>query len=80
MAETNSIIDTSDISLLYPDADSLRRHSLGEELAKLTSQTAEQLELYYLMDLKTCDFGSSIARARFPICWRIRSWRTSSRK
>lgn len=58
MAETNSIIDTSDISLLYPDADSLRRHSLGEELAKLTSQTAEQLELYYLMDLKTCDFGS----------------------
>ena len=58
MAETNSIIDTSDISLLYPDADSLHRHSLGEELAKLTSQTAEQLELYYLMDLKTCDFGS----------------------
>lgn len=58
MAETNSIIDTSDISFLYPDADSLRRHSLGEELAKLTSQTAEQLELYYLMDLKTCDFGS----------------------
>ncbi len=49
MAETNSIIDTSDISLLYPDADSLRRHSLGEELAKLTSQTAEQLELYYPM-------------------------------
>ena len=37
MAETNSIIDTSDISLLYPDADSLRRHSLGEELAKLNS-------------------------------------------
>ncbi len=58
MAETNSIIDTSDISLLYPDADSLRRPSLGVELAKLTSQTAEQLELYYLMDLKTCDFGS----------------------
>lgn len=58
MAETNNVIDTSDISLLYPDADSLRRHSLGEELAHLSQQTAEQLELYYLMDLKTCDFGS----------------------
>ena len=58
MAETNTVIDTSDISLLYPDADSLRRHSRGEELARLSMQTAEQLELYYLMDLKTCDFGS----------------------
>ena len=59
MAEKiNEIIDTSDISLLYPDADSLRRHSLGEEVAKLSQITAEQLELYFLMDLKSCDFGS----------------------
>ena len=59
MAEkTNEIIDTSDISLLYPDADSLRRHSLGEEVARLSQITAEQLELYFLMDLKSCDFGS----------------------
>lgn len=58
MAEKNEIIDTSDISLLYPDADSLRRHSMGEEIARLSQITAEQLELYFLMDLKSCDFGS----------------------
>ncbi|MGN1046976.1 MAG: hypothetical protein ACI4QZ_00015, partial [Eubacteriales bacterium] len=40
------------------DADSLRRHSMGEEVAKLSQITAEQLELYFLMDLKSCDFGS----------------------
>lgn len=58
MPEINDTIDTSDISLLYPDSDSLRRHMLGEENARLSHLTAEQLELYYLMDLKTCDFGS----------------------
>ena len=58
MAEKNEILDTSDISLLYPDADSLRRHMLGEENARLSQITAEQLELYFLMDLKSCDFGS----------------------
>ncbi len=51
-------LDTSDISLLYPDSDTLRRHMLGEENAKLSRITTEQLELDYLMDLKTCDFGS----------------------
>ncbi|MBQ4353392.1 MAG: hypothetical protein IJC71_00720 [Clostridia bacterium] len=58
MAEKNEILDTSDISLLYPDADSLRRHMLGEDNARLSQITAEQLELYFLMDLKSCDFGS----------------------
>lgn len=58
MADKTEIIDTSDISLLYPDADSLRRHSMGEEVARLSQITAEQLELYFLMDLKSCDFGS----------------------
>ncbi len=58
MAENKEILDTSDISLLYPDADSLRRHTLGEENARLSQVTAEQLELYFLMDLKSCDFGS----------------------
>ncbi|MBR4185894.1 MAG: hypothetical protein IKQ87_08995, partial [Clostridia bacterium] len=57
MAE-HEVLDTSDISLLYPDADSLRRHMLGEESGRLSSNTAEQLELYFLMDLKSCDFGS----------------------
>lgn len=58
MADNKEFLDTSDISLLYPDADSLRRHSSGEDIAVLSSVTAEQLELYYLMDLKSCDFGS----------------------
>lgn len=56
--QTAPIIDTSDISLLYPDADSLRRHAAGEDIARMSQVTAEQLELYYLMDLKSCDFGS----------------------
>ncbi len=58
MPDTNEILDTSDISLLYPDADSLRRHMLGEEAAVLSDDTAEQLELSCLMDLKSCSFGS----------------------
>ncbi|MBE6598388.1 MAG: hypothetical protein E7638_02975 [Ruminococcaceae bacterium] len=58
MADTMEMIDQSDISLLYPDADSLRRHSLGEDIARLSHETEEQLELSCLMDLKSCDFGS----------------------
>ncbi len=58
MPDINEKIDTSDISLLYPDADTLRRNMLGEENARLSHITTEQLELDYLMDLKTCDFGS----------------------
>ncbi len=58
MPDINEKLDTSDISLLYPDADTLRRHMLGEENARLSHITTEQLELDYLMDLKTCDFGS----------------------
>lgn len=58
MPDINEKLDTSDISLLYPDADTFRRHMLGEENARLSHITTEQLELDYLMDLKTCDFGS----------------------
>ena len=58
MPDINEKLDTSDISLLYPDADTLRRHMLGEENVRLSHITTEQLELDYLMDLKTCDFGS----------------------
>lgn len=58
MPDINEKIDTSDISLLYPDADTLRRNMLGEENARLSRITTEQLELDYLMNLKTCDFGS----------------------
>ena len=58
MTEYNDIIDKSDISLLYPDADTLLRSSMGSEVARLTDITTEQLELQYLMELRTCDFGS----------------------
>ena len=43
-----------DISLLYPDAEHARRPGGGH----LTEATAEQLELYYLIDLKSSDIGS----------------------
>ncbi len=56
--QTKTMMDTSDISLLYPDADSLRRHAAGEEIARMSTVTTEQLELSVLMDLKSCDFGS----------------------
>ena len=47
---------TDDISLLYPDAESARRSdALG---ARLSEASAEQLELYYLIDLKSSDIGS----------------------
>jgi len=58
MAEAKDILTDEDISLLYPDTDSLRRHSMGEDIAKLSHETEEQLELSCLMDLKSCDFGS----------------------
>jgi len=58
MAEFNQIIDTSDISLLYPDNNFTRKYTDEKKSAALTNITAEQLELDYLMELKTCDFGS----------------------
>lgn len=58
MAEIKEILDQSDISLLYPDGDSLRRHASGDEVAHLSHETEEQLELNCLMDLKSCDFAS----------------------
>lgn len=58
MAEFNQIFDTSDISLLYPDTDTTNKLIFGKDCAKLTDITIEQLELNYLMELKTCDLGS----------------------
>ena len=52
------MIDVSDISLLYPDGESMRRAGLGESGGRLSDVTAEQLELYYLIDLKSSDIGS----------------------
>jgi len=50
--------NNTDISLLYPDAESMRRQSMGQSGARLSEVTAEQLELYYLIDLKSSDIGS----------------------
>jgi len=50
--------ELKELSLLYPDAESLRRSQAGEESATLSDATAEQLELYRLIDLKSCGFGA----------------------
>ena len=64
------MIDTSDISLLYPDGESMRRAGLGENGARLSDVTAEQLELYYLIDLKSSDIGSFFTSDIETICYR----------
>ena len=56
MSEIKNI--SADISLLYPNEESLRKAAIGESGASLPAVTAEQLELYYLIDLKSCDIGS----------------------
>ncbi len=50
--------DMTDISLLYPNEEALRKASVGESGARLSAVTAEQLEVYTLIDLKSCDIGS----------------------
>lgn len=49
-------INDKDISLLYPDGESAKHMLTGE--GGLAADTSEQLELYYLLDLKTCDVGA----------------------
>ncbi len=49
-------INDKDISLLYPDGESARHMLAGE--GGLSPDTSEQLELYYLIDLKSCDVGA----------------------
>lgn len=53
---------SSPISLLYPDEASLAAHENGKTERILSESAAEQLEVYYLIDLKSadvCDFLSS---------------------
>ena len=56
--ENIQLHELSDISLLYPDSETMRRAGAGGGGASLPSVTAEQLELYYLIDLKSSDIGS----------------------
>lgn len=56
MPERNNTADVfSDISLLYPNARD--RDSAGNGSAHLSDTTAEQLELYRLLELKSSDFA-----------------------
>ena len=50
------IPDMSDISLLYPSSESERMTSHGVQ-AHLSSDTIKQLEIDYLIDLRTSDIG-----------------------
>ena len=52
----NEKLDTSDISLLYP-TDAAREAAEAKEKGALSDYTAEQLELYTLIDVKTCSLG-----------------------
>lgn len=74
MERPDDIIDRGDISLLYPDRDSLRRHMIGEDDAKLSAITAEQLEISFLMDLKSCEIGSFFTSDPDVILYRQRTF------
>ena len=50
----DEILDTSDISLLYPDENTLRAGPAGAALAE---HDAKELEFDRLIDLKSCDLG-----------------------
>ena len=50
----DEILDTSDISLLYPDEKSLRAGPAGAAFAE---HDAKELEFDKLIDLKSCDLG-----------------------
>ena len=51
-------VEMADISLLYPDGETMRRAGAGMSDARLPADTAEQLELDYLINLKSCDIAS----------------------
>ncbi len=51
-------VEMADISLLYPDGETMRRAGAGMSDARLPTDTAEQLELDYLINLKSCDIAS----------------------
>ena len=59
MSENENVYEVvkADISLLYPDSETMRLAAVGGS-ARLSAVTAEQLELYCLIDLKTSDIGS----------------------
>ncbi len=67
MSETINTV--SDISLLYPNEETLRKAAIGGG-TRLSEITAEQLELYYLIDLNSCDIGSFFTKDAETIRYR----------
>ncbi len=48
-------MDTTDISLIFPDSETSRRHSVGKDRPNISHEVVEQLELDYIFNLKNSD-------------------------
>lgn len=70
----NEKLDTSDISLLYP-TDAAREASEAKEKGALSDYTAEQLELYTLIDVKGCSLGDFFTDNAEVILYRQETFR-----
>ena len=70
----NEKLDTSDISLLYP-TDAAREAAEAKEKGALSDYTAEQLELYTLIDVKTCSLGDFFTDDAEVILYRQETFR-----
>ena len=70
----NEKLDTSDISLLYP-TDAAREAAEAKEKGALSDYTAEQLELYTLIDVKTCSLGDFFTDNAEVILYRQETFR-----
>ncbi|MCI9449141.1 MAG: hypothetical protein HFE30_02655 [Clostridiales bacterium] len=75
MSENSIITDTADISLLYP-TDAAREHSLNRRCRDALSEyTAEQLELYRLIDVKNSPVGEFFTDDRDVLLYRQETFR-----
>ena len=73
----NEKLDTSDMSLLYP-TDAARDEAERTKSESLTEYTAEQLELYTLIDVKGCDLGDFFTDDADVILYRQETFRDLS--
>ena len=70
----NEKLDTSDISLLYP-TDAARDLAEASKKDRLSEYTAEQLELYTLIDVNGCDLGEFFTDDKDVILYRQETFR-----
>ena len=68
-------IDQSDISLLYPDEQTLADSSAVLSRPILSEYDAEQLELGVLLDLKSCEVSSFLTSDPAVILYRQQTFR-----